>query len=40
VQNLQESGRLQPTGAFPDGTKNAFRIIDPRKFILTATFEL
>jgi hypothetical protein len=41
VQNLQESGgRLQPTGAFPDGTKNAFRIIDPRKFILTATFDL
>ena len=39
VQNLQESGRLQPTGAFPDGTKNAFRIIDPRKFILTATFD-
>jgi hypothetical protein len=41
VQNLQESGgRLQPTGAFPDGTKNAFRIVDPRKFILTATFDL
>jgi hypothetical protein len=41
VQNLQESGgRLQPTGAFPDGSKNAYRIVDPRKFILTATFDL
>ena len=40
VQNLQESGRLQPIGAYPDGTKNAFRIIDPRKFILSVTFDL
>jgi outer membrane receptor protein involved in Fe transport len=40
VRNLQESGRLQPVGAFPDGTPNAFRIIDPRIFILQAKFDL
>jgi hypothetical protein len=40
VRNVQESGRLQPIGAYPDGTKNTFRIVDPRQFILTATFEL
>jgi hypothetical protein len=39
VQNLQESGRLQPIAAYPDGTPNAYRIVDPRKFILTATFD-
>ena len=41
VRNLQESGdRLQPIGAFPDGTPHTYRIIDPRQFILTATFDL
>jgi hypothetical protein len=40
VQNLQESGRFQAIGAFPDGTPNAYRIVDPRKFILQATFDL
>lgn len=40
VRNLQESGRLQPISAWPDGTPNAYRIIDPRQFILSATFEL
>lgn len=40
VQNLQESGYLQPVAAFPDGTPNSYRIVDPRKFILTATFDL
>jgi len=40
VRNLTESGRLQPIGAFPDGTPNAFRIVDPRQFILSATFDL
>jgi hypothetical protein len=41
VRNLQENGdRLQPIGAFPDGTPHTYRIIDPRQFILTATFDL
>ena len=40
VRNLQESGRLQAIGAFPDGTPHSFRIIDPRQFILAATFDL
>jgi len=40
VRNLQEDGRLQPIGAFPDGTPNAYRIVDPRQFILSATFDL
>ncbi len=41
VRNVQESGgRLQPTAAFPDGTPSSYRIIDPRTFILQATFSL
>ncbi len=40
VRNLQEGGRLQAISAFPDGTPNGYRIIDPRVFILTATFDL
>ncbi|WP_414664126.1 TonB-dependent receptor plug domain-containing protein [Horticoccus sp. 23ND18S-11] len=41
VRNLQESGgRLQAIGAFPDGTPHTYRIVDPRQFILTATFDL
>lgn len=40
VRNIQENGRLQPIGAFPDGTPNAYRIVDPRQFILTVTFDL
>jgi hypothetical protein len=40
VRNLQESGRLQAIGVFPDGTPNAYRIVDPRQFILSATFDL
>lgn len=40
VRNLQEGGRLQPIRAFPDGTPNAYRIVEPRLFILTATFDL
>ncbi|MEY4938449.1 MAG: hypothetical protein RIQ93_184 [Verrucomicrobiota bacterium] len=40
VRNLQENGRLQAISAFPDGTPNGYRIIDPRIFILTATFDL
>jgi hypothetical protein len=26
--------------AFPDGTPNSFRIVSPRVFILSATFDL
>ncbi|WP_158277521.1 TonB-dependent receptor [Opitutus sp. ER46] len=40
VENLGENGRLQPIGAFPDGTPNAYRIVDPQKFILSASFDL
>jgi hypothetical protein len=40
VRNVQEGGRLQPISAFPDGTPNAYRIVDPRLFILSATFDL
>ena len=40
VRNIQERGRLQPIGAFPDGTPNAYRIVDPRQFILQAIFDL
>jgi hypothetical protein len=32
--------RLQAIGAFPDGTPNAYRIVDPRQFILSASFDL
>ena len=34
------NGRLQAISAYPDGTPNAYRIVDPRQFILTATFDL
>ena len=40
VRNIQENGRLQAISAYPDGTPNAYRIVDPRQFILTATFDL
>lgn len=41
VTNLTESGgTLRPIGAFPDGTPNAYRIIDPRIFRFTVTFDL
>lgn len=40
VRNLTENGRLQPVAAFPDGTPSALRIVEPRQFILTATFDL
>ncbi len=40
VSNIQEdSTRLQPVSAFPDGTPSAYRIIDPRLFIFTTTFD-
>jgi outer membrane receptor protein involved in Fe transport len=40
VRNVTEGGRLQPIGANPDGTINTYRIVDPRQFILSATFDL
>jgi hypothetical protein len=40
IRNVQEGGRLQPISAYPDGTPNAYRIIDPRQFILSVTFDL
>jgi hypothetical protein len=40
VRSLNESGRLQPIAANPDGTATAYRLVDPRKFILSVTFDL
>jgi hypothetical protein len=41
VRNLTGGGkRLQPIGAYPDGTPHSYRIVDPRQFILQATFDL
>lgn len=40
VRNVFEDGRLQTVAVNPDGTPYAFRIIDPRQFILSVTFNL
>jgi outer membrane receptor protein involved in Fe transport len=40
VRNLTEDGRLQKINAYPDGTASAFRIVERRQFILSATFDL
>ncbi len=40
VRNVTEDGRLQAVKANPDGTPTVYRIIDPRQFILSATFDL
>lgn len=40
VKNATESGRLQGVGVNPDGRFWQYRIIDPRQFILTASFDL
>lgn len=40
VRNLTESGRLQPISYNPDGQAWNYRIVDPRQFILSATFDL
>jgi hypothetical protein len=41
VNNVMESGgKLQPTAVNPDGSPWRFRIIDPRQYILSATFDL
>jgi hypothetical protein len=39
VTNLGEKGRLQPVGAFPDGSISTYRIVDPQQFIFTTTFD-
>lgn len=40
VKNVTESGgRLLVTSVFPDGSPLAYRIIDPRQFILSSTFD-
>ncbi|HVS53456.1 MAG TPA: TonB-dependent receptor plug domain-containing protein [Opitutaceae bacterium] len=40
VRNMFERGRLQAIAVNPDGTPYAFRIIDPRQFIFSTTFDL
>ena len=41
VRNVQENGGgLQATGAFFDGRPSTYRIVDPRQFILSASFDL
>jgi len=40
ARNVTENGRLQAVNAYPNGQPTVFRIIDPRQFILSATFEL
>jgi hypothetical protein len=40
IRNVQENGRLQAIGAFPDGSANSYRIVDPRQFVLSVNFEL
>jgi outer membrane receptor protein involved in Fe transport len=40
VRNAFEGGRLQAIAVNPDGVPYAYRIIDPRQFILSLTFDL
>ena len=40
VRDVFEDGSLRPVGANPDGSIYASRIIEPRGFIFTATFDL
>ena len=41
ARNLQEwKSRLEPVGAYPDGSIHTFRIVDPGMFIFSATFDL
>lgn len=39
LQNAFENGRLQPTAVNPDGQPYNYRIINPRKWVLTTTFD-
>ena len=40
IKNALEGGRLQAIGINPDGKPYAYRIVDPRQFILSTTFDL
>jgi hypothetical protein len=40
VRNAFEDGRLQAVAANPDGSIYAWRIVEPRRFILSASFDL
>jgi hypothetical protein len=40
VRNVLESGRLQPIAVNPDGQVSIYRIVDPRQFVLTTSFDL
>lgn len=40
IRNVFENGRLQPVAVNPDGQPFAYRIIDPRQFILSTSFDL
>ena len=40
VRNVLENGRLQKVAVNPDGSTYAYRIIDPRQFILSTSFDL
>lgn len=39
VRDALENGGLQPIGVNPDGSPSAFRILTPRQYFLTATFD-
>jgi len=40
IRDVMEDGRLQAVGVNPDGQPYAYRIINPRQFILSASFDL
>ena len=40
VRDVLENGRLQKVAINPDGSTYAYRIIDPRWFILSTSFDL
>jgi hypothetical protein len=40
VRDIFEDGRLQAVGVNPDGVPYAYRIINPRQFIFSMTFDL
>jgi hypothetical protein len=40
VRDVLENGRLQKVAINPDGSTYAYRIIDPRQFILSTSFDL
>ncbi len=40
VKDVFENGGLLPVGANPDGSTYAYRIIEPRRFVLSASFDL